>query len=513
MAILHEPTIYLLSRQTLDDRAVQQFLADHGTSWETDSEVGGELLSEMGGRVCFDDKTEVLTNKGWLLFDHLDQTEWVATLNPSTHALEYQRPYAYQTYDYAGDLLCAEGRDISFAVTPEHRQYGRFEQQAHAFVRTDEIADRQFRIMVAPRSWKGEFPEKVEMPAITSSQAISNQFSQGCGVATQTRPAVAVSGQEAIRSLAHLLVYYATEGSLRKNAGSGHGITIYGDHVAGVSDACTVLTLPYKIYYDRRNGVPRMSIGGGVVLRSYFEQECGTGSANKRLPQWVLDLPEEELAVIWALLVTTDGHRYAHGREILCTTSPVLAGQAQEILAKIGFSSGVYEYAGRNHPQLQVSKKKRTEIVLNRHARLQRQRYAGKVYCLSTINGVVFVRRGGKVHFSGNCYMSFGAKQGRRSNAEYIGNILEQRHGSVLEHAAWTFLVTGVSRALTHELIRHRVGMGVSQLSQRYVDETETDFIEPTIIAGDAHLHAIWVEVIEATQRVGSPGTELEFAL
>src|SRR5438270_235547 len=83
------------------------------------------------------------------------------------------------------------------------------------------------------------------------------------------------------------------------------------------------------------------------------------------------------------------------------------------------------------------------------------------------------------------CYLAFGSKQGRRSNADYIGNILEQRHGSVLEHAVWSFLITGVSRALTHELIRHRAGFGYSQESQRYVDETETDFVEPAVIADD----------------------------
>jgi thymidylate synthase (FAD) len=99
------------------------------------------------------------------------------------------------------------------------------------------------------------------------------------------------------------------------------------------------------------------------------------------------------------------------------------------------------------------------------------------------------------------CYMSFGTKQGRRSNAEYIGNILEQRHGSVLEHAVWNLLITGVSRSLTHELIRHRAGWGFSQESQRYVDEGDTDFVEPDIIAEDPELHGMWLETIESTHR------------
>ncbi len=96
------------------------------------------------------------------------------------------------------------------------------------------------------------------------------------------------------------------------------------------------------------------------------------------------------------------------------------------------------------------------------------------------------------------CYMSFGSKQFRKTNASYIGNLLSQGHGSVLEHAVWDLLITGVSRSFTHELIRHRAGTGVSQLSQRYVDESTADFIEPAIIAADPDLHATWQAAIES---------------
>lgn len=96
------------------------------------------------------------------------------------------------------------------------------------------------------------------------------------------------------------------------------------------------------------------------------------------------------------------------------------------------------------------------------------------------------------------CYMSFG--KGRKTNQEYLGNIIGVGHGSVLEHAIWNFVVTGVSRSLTHELIRHRAGFGYSQLSQRYVDESEADYVEPPSIAEDPELHAIWIESIAQAQ-------------
>jgi thymidylate synthase (FAD) len=80
-----------------------------------------------------------------------------------------------------------------------------------------------------------------------------------------------------------------------------------------------------------------------------------------------------------------------------------------------------------------------------------------------------------------SCYQSFKIKR-NGGNKEYIGHILEVGHGSVLEHAVFSVMFTGVSRSFTHELIRHRAGFGYSQLSQRYVDESEGVFVVPPAI-------------------------------
>ena len=95
------------------------------------------------------------------------------------------------------------------------------------------------------------------------------------------------------------------------------------------------------------------------------------------------------------------------------------------------------------------------------------------------------------------CYMSYG--KGRKTNREFLGHLVEVGHGSVLEHGVWSFLVTGVSRSFTHELIRHR-HFSYSQLSQRYVDESDSDFVEPDVIASDPELHGVWCEAVNAAR-------------
>ena len=98
------------------------------------------------------------------------------------------------------------------------------------------------------------------------------------------------------------------------------------------------------------------------------------------------------------------------------------------------------------------------------------------------------------------CYMSF-AKPRPGGNKVYLEHILQVGHGSVLEHAVWNFIFAGVSRTLTHELVRHRAGWAYSQLSQRYVDESVAEYVEPDCIAQDPELHQLWLETVSQSHQ------------
>src|SRR5918995_6749507 len=97
------------------------------------------------------------------------------------------------------------------------------------------------------------------------------------------------------------------------------------------------------------------------------------------------------------------------------------------------------------------------------------------------------------------CYQSWSKPNARTAtNAGYLRHILEVGHLSVLEHGSVTFYLTGVSRSLTHELIRHR-HFSYSQLSQRYVPERDAGMVEPDVIAEDPQLHAKFVAATAAS--------------
>ena len=96
------------------------------------------------------------------------------------------------------------------------------------------------------------------------------------------------------------------------------------------------------------------------------------------------------------------------------------------------------------------------------------------------------------------CYMSFGRPR-PGGNEAYLERIIESLHGSVLEHTVFNFIITGISRGLSHELVRHRVGVAISQLSTRYVDESDARFVVPPILVpptkeGYPSLHDIFID-------------------
>ena len=94
------------------------------------------------------------------------------------------------------------------------------------------------------------------------------------------------------------------------------------------------------------------------------------------------------------------------------------------------------------------------------------------------------------------CYMSFqpslnpNVQRVRKDLTEYLDNVLKSGHGSVLEHACYTFAIENISRVFTGEMNRHRAGVGISEGSMRYIRYRDIPWWCPpsiTIQPGDSH--------------------------
>jgi len=109
------------------------------------------------------------------------------------------------------------------------------------------------------------------------------------------------------------------------------------------------------------------------------------------------------------------------------------------------------------------------------------------------------------------CYRS----QGRGNPAAFLSARVREGHESLIEHVSATFEISGVSRACTHQLVRHRIA-SYSQESQRYVAMDDPEWALPPAISGDPEALAIWEQfagqVREAYRALRARGVRKEDA-
>lgn len=105
------------------------------------------------------------------------------------------------------------------------------------------------------------------------------------------------------------------------------------------------------------------------------------------------------------------------------------------------------------------------------------------------------------------CYNSFApglnpnVKRIREDSEAYHGNVIESGHGSVLEHANFSFILRNVSRVVTHELVRHRAGCAYSQESLRFVRLTDLRYFLPDEFGEGSDVAALFRQVIGSLEK------------
>lgn len=114
-------------------------------------------------------------------------------------------------------------------------------------------------------------------------------------------------------------------------------------------------------------------------------------------------------------------------------------------------------------------------------------------------------------HAGRACYRS----ESRGQPGKFLAARIREGHESLIEHASVTFDISGISRACSHQLVRHRIA-SYSQESQRYVDMSDPEFVVPPSVARDAEAQAIWdefmVEVADSYRRLRELGVRKEDA-
>ena len=118
-----------------------------------------------------------------------------------------------------------------------------------------------------------------------------------------------------------------------------------------------------------------------------------------------------------------------------------------------------------------------------------------------TMNPELVIATAGKLCYSPSNIDDLMEKQTEEGIEKFVNMITSIGHGSVLEHTSFTFGIEGVSRSLTHQLVRHRIA-SYSQQSQRYVKEVQFEYVIPQDIKNNPILIESYKNHMEDTQRL-----------
>lgn len=117
-----------------------------------------------------------------------------------------------------------------------------------------------------------------------------------------------------------------------------------------------------------------------------------------------------------------------------------------------------------------------------------------------TPNALDVIEKAGRL-----CYNS---QMNKETQDKFIADKVKKGHESILEHASVTFEIDGVSRALTHQLVRHRIGCSYSQQSQRYVKSNNFDYVIPEDIRSNSEIFSDYFNLMENIKSFYSKAVE-----
>jgi len=339
----------------------------------------------------FSADTEILTrHQGWVTLDQLTCLDEVATRSPDGR-FEWQHPERITWERYDGEMVRFHGRSMDLMVTPDHpvlwspdpRTPERRSPASVILARSAGLTRLRTSAYFSPTStWDApDLPEKVFHGARRTKMGPKPRD-------------IRMTGDQ----FAAFMGMYIAEGSATPTP---------NDWLIAISQS--VSGKGYEEYRALLTEVtghePGRSPGAWVLhSRALYEYLRPLGKArNKRLPDEALNLSRRQLEILWRYYFLGDGsyeRRVNRATEGIAaaTASPVLAGQLQEVIQKIGWCSSVRKYQYKPTslvPRSGPIFKLRIRKTASPGCGVTGVCYAGMTGSVEVPNGVVYVRRDG----------------------------------------------------------------------------------------------------------------------
>ena len=366
---------------------------------------------------CYTEDAMILTNNGWKYISQVKEGELVLTLNVNTNEIEIKPIIRKIEYDYNGEMIRIQNRNINDLVTPNHKYpiYDRNNLFKGFFTANDllekTITDCNHSYIPKQGIWKEKGDEYYILKGI---QDANRQI-------VKLHPQIVEDKKIKMSTMMKLLGIYLSEGCLNTEKTIVSIFQKKKDVIDDIRQLMFELDLEYSItenenltvfnIYDKRLALILEPLG-----------DCYT----KYIPTYFKQQSKENLTFLYEWFVKGDGRIRGDKRRTKClsltddvfSVSKQLILDLNEIQLKIGFSGNFHSekrdndryinkrlIEGKNcHPMYFTLRSLTKGITLDkRFLKTTKEEYNGKVYCIEVENHTWFVMQNDKCHWTGNC--------------------------------------------------------------------------------------------------------------
>ncbi len=337
--------------------------------------------------MCYDEKTEILTESGWKLFKELKRQDKVAQVDLLTRNLSFIKPRKFISYRYNGKMIRVKSLSVDLLVTPDHRfcyssEWDFYNKNNNWKI--SPVKELTNKYIVIPRacSWKGNSPEKIRIGKHSIDFNTFVKFfgiwvSEGCATHAGKRKFVVVSQSPQSKYFPEIKKLFNELKVKHIECKDGKGIQ-------------------FRIEDDD--------------FYNYFKIFGKSGE--KYIPRNIKNSTPEILRLFLNWYIKGDGHIKKNKAIHFVSKSERLIDDLQETCVKLGI--GCTKQNNKNFFRMETHKTKSGmdkwySKLMPRNFSLKQ--YRGQVFCVSVPKGLILVRRNGKTAVSGNCMSMRGVRK------------------------------------------------------------------------------------------------------
>jgi len=386
-------TRILIGKDPITDEDRQDMYFEHVTKPKA-------IIMAVDEPYCYMPDTEILTEDGWKLFQNLDPKDKVATLFDGNE-LTFEVPKKFFDCDHNGKMYHLKTRFLDVCVTPNHKLYtsGRKREGnnvAHDFkLEHAENLFGKYKKFKRSAEWYGKSVDLIILPELTRDIIYSSKkyFSEK-----------AIKSEDWMKFLG----WYLSEGCSSHGDGKisiSQSKELHEEHYVEILNVLSIMGVDCNEY----DGEICFS---DFQIKKYLHEECGIYSKDKRIPKNVKLFSSDLLKVLLETMMKGDGETVYH--YVYSTISKKLADDVQEIALKCGYAANIRIEKRENEKhndvyRVAINRDKYIDVAdresgcgLKNSSMEEWIDYSGKVYCVETSTGVVYVRRNGKARWCGN---------------------------------------------------------------------------------------------------------------